>query len=302
MSISFKYKFLKGIFKVLHLKKVMQLPPEKIQKIFKLAYKGENVPKLSDPEFDYKVEKVEGCSVVWFKHKKENNRVCFYLVGGGMLKYPKPIQIKQVLQLAKECDIDFLVPYYPVVFTGHNLLDTYDMLYALYKKALEHYSPENIYFLGGSSGGNLALGLISHINAKGEGLPKPGKIYASSPGSLFISKEEEQEAEKLEKTDVIMSQKAIYSIWEGMTAGKEVPEYMKYLQLGDYTGLKSTYISFGGDEVFSAIANSIKKRLEECGVDVTLEIGEGMYHSYAGMPLVNEAKEANQRMKDYIKN
>jgi len=109
----------------------MQLPPEKIQKLFKLAYKGENIPQLSDPEFDIEIQKVNDCSVVWFKHKIENPRVCFYLVGGGMLKYPQPKQVKGVLQMAKELNIDFVIPYYPIVFTGHTLQDVYEMLYAL---------------------------------------------------------------------------------------------------------------------------------------------------------------------------
>jgi len=76
----------------------------------------------------------------------------------------------------------------------------------------------------------IPIGLISHINAKGEGLPKPGKIYAASPGTLFITEEEKRKADELGKTDVVMSQKAIISIWEGMTGGTEVPDYMKYLQ------------------------------------------------------------------------
>lgn len=99
-----------------------------------------------------------------------------------------------------------------------------------------------------------------------------------------------------------MSQKAIISVWEGMIGGKEVPDYMKYLQLGDYTGLQEIYLCFGGDEVFSATADSIKERLEKYGVKVILEIGEGMYHSYSAMPLVKEAEEANRCLKEYLKN
>ena len=57
-----------------------------------------------------------------------------------------------------------------------------------------------------------------------------------------------------------MSQKAIISVWESM---KEVPDYMKYLQLGDYAGLQEIYLCFGENKVFSTSADSIKKRLEK---------------------------------------
>ena len=85
-----------------------------------------------------------------------------------------------------------------------------------------------------------------------------------------------------------------------MAAGKDVPEYMRYLQLGDYTGLKEAYLCFGGDELFSAAADSIRKRMEACGVKVTLEIGKGMYHCYSVMLLVPEAKEGYAHMIRYL--
>jgi SAM-dependent methyltransferase len=91
------------------------------------------------------------------------------------------------------------------------------------------------------------------------------------------------------------------NIWEGMTGGEKVPEYMKYLQLGNYYGLSDVYMSFGGDEVFLAGADSIRRRLEEFGTHVTVEIGEGMYHSYAMMPLVEDAQEGYRHFVEYIK-
>ncbi len=83
--------------------------------------------------------------------------------------------------MSKELNIDFVLPFYPLVHTGNTLIDVYDMVYSLYKNMLNEYSAENIYFLGTSSGANLALGLISYINEKGEGLAMPGKVYAGSP-------------------------------------------------------------------------------------------------------------------------
>ena len=107
-------------------------------------------------------------------------------------------------------------------------------------------------------------------------------------------------ADELDKTDVIMSQKATHMVWEGMTGGKKAPDYMESLQLGNYTGLKDVYLSFGGDEVFAAAADSIKERLERYGVHVTLEIESGLYHAYACMPLVKDAMPGYQRMLEYI--
>ncbi len=300
MKKSFKYRFLLKIVRLLPAKRIMAAPKEKAQKLFRKAYKGENVPDLTDPELDIGRYKINGSTVLVYKHKKAADRVGIFLVGGGMLKYPQPGQAKEVAQLAKKSGLDMLLPYYPIIFTGATLPDVYEMLYKLYKETLKDYAAECICLMGGSSGGNLAIGLISYINEKGEGLPLPGKIYAGSPGTLLLTEEEKALALKQEKTDVIMSVKAIDNVWDGMTGGKEVPTYMKHLQLGDYTGLKDVYLSFGGEEVFLAGAQSIKKRLEEFGTHVTLEVGEGMYHSYAMMPLVKDAQEGYRRFINYI--
>lgn len=297
---SLKYKILLSAFQVLPVKKLMAGSPEKTQKLFRRAYKGADIPTLRDPALLIQQKEVAGSKVLCALHKEKSSRVGIYLVGGGMLKYPKPNQAKEIVKLAKDCDMDMLLPYYPILFTGATLPDAYQMVYELYKETLKEYEPENICLMGGSSGGNLALGLVSYINARSEGLSLPGRIYAGSPGTLLLTDAEKRLAQKQEKTDVIMSLSALENIWEGMTGGKEVPDYMKYLQLGDYTGLREAYLSFGEDELFLAGANSIRKRLEEYGVHVTVEIGEGLYHSYAMLPLVREAEAGYQNFVGYI--
>lgn len=129
----------------------------------------------------------------------------------------------------------------------------------------------------------------------------PGKIYAASPGTMIYTEEEKRKAKILDGRDLIMSIIALENIQAGMENGREVPEYMRYLQRGDYTGLKEAYLIFGGDEVFSAAADTIAEQMRKFGVDVRLEIGEGMYHMYSMMPLVPEAKKAYQNMIEYLK-
>ena len=297
---SLKYKILLSAFRTLPIRKLMAGPPEQTQKFFHKSFHGVDIPCLSDPELLIMQKEVAGSKVLYARHPKKAERVGIYLVGGGMLKYPKPGQAKEIVKLAKECDMDMLLPYYPILFTGATLPDAYQMLYELYKETLRDYMPDNICVMGGSSGGNLALGLISYINARGDGLPLPGRIYAGSPGTLLKTDAEKQLAEQQEKTDVIMSVQALERIWEGMTDGEKVPGYMKYLQLGDYSGLQDVYMSFGGDELFLAGAESIRKRLESFGVHVTVEIAKGLYHSYAMLPLVKEAREGYRHFVDYI--
>jgi monoterpene epsilon-lactone hydrolase len=301
MKKSFKYRILLGLCRLFRTQRIMELPPNKIQKLFGKSFNGAIIPKMDSDLIDIGEDIVLGSTCLWYRNKKCNDRACIYLVGGGMLHYPKPRMAKEVMILAEKTGVDFVLPYYPLVYTGNTLLDVYGMIYVLYKQILNKYTAENVFFLGSSSGANLALGMISYINDRGEGLPTPGKVYAGSPGSLLVTEEEKKKASSLDKTDVIMSQKATLSVWEGMTGGKKVPQYMESLQLGDYTGLRDVYLSFGGDEVFAAAADSIKARLEQFGAHVTMEVAPGMYHCYSTIPLVKDAMPGYYRMLEYIK-
>lgn len=298
--MSAKYTLLKVIAKILRLQNMMKKPYSQLQKKFKTQTAYPVIPECIEEDLDFSAFKVGVNPVLHIKHKAPAEQVCIYLIGGGMLKYPKKDEVKEQIKLARLTGRDMVLPYYPLV-PDNSILDVYEMLYQLYKKLIAEYEHENIAIAGGSSGGNLALGLISYINEKGEGIPMPGKIYAASPGTMIYTEEEKRKAKILDGRDLIMSIIALENIQAGMENGREVPEYMRYLQRGDYTGLKEAYLIFGGDEVFSAAADTIAEQMRKFGVDVRLEIGEGMYHMYSMMPLVPEAKKAYQDMIEYLK-
>lgn len=298
--MSAKYTLLKVIAKILRLQNMMKKPYSQLQKKFKTQTAYPVIPECIEEDLDFSTFKVGVNPVLHVKHKAPAEQVCIYLIGGGMLKYPKKDEVKEQIKLARLTGRDMVLPYYPLV-PDNSILDVYEMLYQLYKKLIAEYEHENIAIAGGSSGGNLALGLISYINEKGEGIPMPGKIYAASPGTMIYTEEEKRKAKILDGRDLIMSTIALENIQAGMENGREVPEYMCYLQRGDYTGLKEAYLIFGGDEVFSAAADTIAEQMRKFGVDVRLEIGEGMYHMYSMMPLVPEAKKAYQDMIEYLK-
>ncbi len=297
--MSIKYTILKTIFHIVPVQRMMAKPYDELMKLFKTAEAKPVIPELKDPELKVETQMVKEFPVLEVCHKKKADAVCIYVVGGGMLKYPKPSQAKSMLSLAKETNRNVWLPYFPLA-PKNDLFDALDMLYETYKMALESYPAEKIAFFGGSSGAAMTLWLMSLINKRGEGLPMPGKLALSSPGSA-LTPEERKRAEELNKTDLIMSTTALDNIFTGMAGGKELPEEFSYAQKGIYDGIKDVYLSYGGDEVFSAAAHSTAERLRSYGARVTLEIAEGMYHTYAAMPLVKEAQPGYQRIVEYLK-
>lgn len=234
--MSLKYSIIKTMFHIIPIQKVMAKPYDELLKTFHTAEAKPSIPELKDPEFTFQTHKVDNFPVLEISHKKKTDYVCIYVAGGGMLKYPKPSQAKELVPLAKETGRNMLLPYFPLA-PKYDLIDALNMLYATYKMALEHYPAENIAFLGGSSGAAMVLWLMSFINQQGEGTPMPGKIALSSPGSALTA-EERKHAEALNSTDLIMSTTALDNIFKGMIGEKELPDELLYTSKGIYDGIK----------------------------------------------------------------
>ena len=86
MKRSLKYRILLGLCRLFRLQRIMELPPEKAQRLFRKAYKGVVIPEMHDDIIDINDEQVLGSTCLWYRHKSGNDRACIYLVGGGMLK------------------------------------------------------------------------------------------------------------------------------------------------------------------------------------------------------------------------
>ncbi|MCR4673753.1 MAG: alpha/beta hydrolase [Lachnospiraceae bacterium] len=278
--------------------------PSEEKKLLDLAGKqaeNKKIPNLSHPDITVTVEQFQGEDVVYFRHKKPSEFACLFLIGGGMVKYPRPDSIKKALQIAIETGRDMIVPYYPLCIEN-DIATVYDWIYDLYKKVIDEYAANKLMVTGSSSGGNLALGLIAHINAKQEGLAYPQKIYTSSPGECLGSDQVRQRAKELDAYDVAISASFMEMAEHIMRkSNNQIPDYMFYLEKGDFHGLPEVYLCYGSHEVLYAAYEPIKAALERDGVKVIAEIGEEMYHCYPFIPLCKEAREGWKRMISYHK-
>ena len=94
----------------------------------------------------------------------------------------------------------------------HDMLENVQMVFECYMKMLEYYSPENIIFLGFSSGGALILDIITYINERnesGEDVPMPGLLIAVSPASIPVTQDEKDRLHELDSEDVMIPESYI---------------------------------------------------------------------------------------------
>lgn len=297
-NLSFKYRFLKGLIKLMGVKNFFRKDKAEIVSRARKSMEKTKPPLLSHSAVHYEVKEFYGEKVVYITHKKPTKYACLFIIGGGMLAHPRPYSVKTALQIAVQSGRDMLVPYYPLCI-DYTIAEVYDWLYPLYKSMLKTYKASDILITGSSSGATLALGLVSYINTLGKKAELPKRIYASSPGQCFTDEETVRKGRILNEKDIILDVAYMEIAESILTHGKNMPEYMLYLEKGDYQGLEEVYLSYGSDEVLYAAYTVIKNRLEEHGVRVISEIGEKLYHCYPFFPAVREAKPGWEKMLKY---
>lgn len=259
------------------------------------------IPDLKDPAFEITRIEVMGCPVLKMIHKQPTDRANLFLIGGGMISAPRPGSIKKALRFAKETGLDLFVPYYPLC-TDYPLTKAYEMIHETYKVMLQDYTPDHISVLGTSSGGNLALGMVPYINDGHTDTPMPGHIMAISPGTCVETDEEWQRMQELDKLDVAIPAQYMKSAVEIMRHGdKSVPEYMIWLQKGNFRNCPRVTFIYGSDETLYACAPSFEAAMKKYRVNYRLIVGKGMFHCYPVFPLCKEAKDGWNMMVRLMK-
>ena len=290
--MSLKYEVLKRLVKASGIKKrwVGQSTEELLEGRRRQNARN-RIPELKDDAFRISRIVVMGCPVLKLIHKKKTDSANLFLIGGGMISAPRPGAIRKALRYAKETGLDLYVPYYPLC-TDYPLTKAYEMIHETYRVMLRDYSAEHISVLGTSSGGNLALGMVPYINDGHNDAPMPGYIMAISPGTCVETEEEWQKMLELDRKDVAIPAEYMKTAVEIMRHGdSSVPDYMIWLQKGDFTNCPKVTLIYGSDETLYACAPSFEAAMKKYGVDYELIVGEGMFHCYPVFPLCREAKE-----------
>ncbi len=254
------------------------------------------IPDLKDDDFQISRIDVCGFPVLKLIHKKPADRANLFLIGGGMISAPRPGSVRKALRFARETGLDLFVPYYPLC-TEYPLTKAYEMIHETYKRMLRDYDASHISVLGTSSGGNLALGMVPYINDGHGDVPMPGHIMAISPGTCVDTEEEWQRMLELDRKDVAIPAQYMKSAVEIMRHGDDgVPDYMIWLQRGDFTNCPKVTFIYGSDETLYACAPSFEAAMKKYGAEYEMIVGEGMFHCYPVFPICKEAKEGWDRM------
>lgn len=157
-------------------------------------------------------------------------------------------------------------------------------------------APSNIVFVGDSAGGGLCLATL--LALRDQGTPLPGAAVAYSPVTDFKCTGESHRT----KLKVCLSPEGMAPALAKHYAGDQDPS-LPYISplYGELQGLPPLLIFAGEDETLCDDAVRFAEKAKAAGVNVTLKIGEGLFHCYPAMaPLFPEAVEALEEICCFI--
>ncbi len=170
---------------------------------------------------------------------------------------------------------------------------------AVYDYLLEQGTkPSNIVFMGDSGGGNLVFTTLLALKEKSR--PMPAAVVALSPWTDLTNSGESWETNA--KNDSL-TWKASQTIFADYYAGDfDHTDPLISPLFGDFKGLPPMAIYAGGHESMLSDSTRFAEKAQAAGVDVTLTIGEGLFHCYpACAPLFPEATNAKDDICRYIR-
>jgi acetyl esterase/lipase len=227
------------------------------------------------------------------------DRVILYFHGGGYVIGSPQGHRTHVAKVVNGSGIPALVfdyrlaPEHPFPAALEDALSAYRWLLD------QQIKPEHIVFMGDSAGGGLCLATL--LGAREKGLPLPAAAVALSPWTDLTCS-----SESLTSNEAVdcLTWRESWTIFSKYYVADQNPANPLISPLfGDLKGLPPMLIFVGNDEVLRDDATRFADKAKAAGVDVTLRVGEGMFHCYpVCAPMFPEATEAMLEITEYIKN
>jgi len=168
----------------------------------------------------------------------------------------------------------------------------------VYQDLLESgYEAENIILMGDSGGGNLVLSLMLLLKEKS--LPLPAGAITLSPWTDLTNSGDSNTSNRVK--DNLTTENANEMFSKVYCVENDPKNPLISPLFGDLDGLPSLLMFAGNDELMRDDTVGFANKAKDAGVDVEMEVGEGMFHCYpACAPLFPEANAAMEKIVGFI--
>lgn len=238
----------------------------------------------------------DGVPCEWISAPGAGQRVMIYLHGGVYALGAIDSCRAFVARLARACNVRGLAVEYSLA-PEHPFPEGLNDVVSVYQWLLDQETdPRQIVIAGDSAGAGLAL--AAQLALRDAGLPQPAATVCLSPWSdLTLS------------GDTILSKSGVDPIFQSHTLFKYVDYYsgdhdpahpLISPQFADLSGFPPLLIQVGTDEILLDDARGLAENAKKAGVNVKLEIWDGLFHDFQTISLLKEAKEAIGNIADFV--
>jgi monoterpene epsilon-lactone hydrolase len=270
-----------------------------VQHLRQDAEKGAGFFGKLPADFELSPITINGLPAEWMMPAQaERDKVIFYVHGGGYVLGSIQAHRAIVAKFVKGSGIGAFVFDYRLA-PEHTFPAAIDDSLKAYRFLLaEGIRPANIICVGDSAGGGLCLATL--LALKDQDIPLPAAAVVLSPWTDLKNTGESFQTKA--QVDTITWKEA-QTVFSKYYAGDNDPGLPWISPLyGDLHGLPPMLIYVGGDELLLDDSTRFAEKAKDAGVDVTLKVGEGMFHCYpACAPLFPEASQAMAEMCAFIK-
>jgi acetyl esterase/lipase len=237
-----------------------------------------------------------GVAAEWAAAVDADPGVILYLHGGAYALGSINTHREFVARLAHAAGvrglaIDYrLAPEHPFPAALEDVTTAYDWLLA------EGVAPSRIILAGDSAGGGLALATL--VALRDAGKPLPGGAVCISPWTdLTLTGASIQDKAQL---DFILDAGSL-EMYARLYAGERDRASPLISPLfADLRDLPPLLIQVGTDEILLDDARRCAARARQAGVDVTLEVWDGMFHVFQVVPFLPETKRAVGQIAGFV--
>lgn len=301
--MSFTYKILEKLVRLIRLKKIFLLPEEKILNYARRQNQKPSFKVLDEEDLYFEDKTFLSQRLIILHSKNKKPGAILYLFGGGYITNPDKRDLSLAKKICRETGKDVWFYFYPLCIEN-SIVKTYASTVKVYEEMTKTYNEEDkepLSLIGFSSGASLALGICLYINENKLDIRMPREIIASSPGGCLCEELDMDRVKKLNDKDIIVDYKYFETAKNIMTKGEAVPDYMLYPFRGNFKNSPMTYLYYGSSEVIYAFAPLFEKALKNYGIKYKIIVGEGLCHCYPLLSIFPEGKEAQEEIIKILK-
>ena len=237
------------------------------------------------------------CESVTPKQGYDESHVIFYIHGGGFIcggiAYARILAAKLAIATGYRT-VSFayrLAPEHPYPAAMEDALAVWEQLMT------DGCSPERMLIAGDSAGGNMALCIVRHFIATGQGVPRELLLFSPWTDMTATAGSYEEYGD----SDPMLTKEYVqYAVRAYIPEGEDVRDERFSPLNGSFEGFPPVYIMAGRNGILLDDSVRLQERINGCGGRAVLDLEEKGWHVYQQMPFPI-ANRAMERLAGYVK-